>query len=458
MTSPAVPIRKLVAALWLGLSGAVALPAVAQRQDGADPALVARGEYIARASDCTACHTAPGGKPFAGGLPMESPIGTIYSTNITPDPKTGIGAWSYDDFATLMRTGVTKDHGTVYPAMPYPSYARINDADMKALYAYFMHGVQPVEAGNRATDIPWPLSMRWPLTFWRWAFAPNVEAAQQATPAADGTDAAGKIARGAYLVEGAGHCGACHTPRGLGMQERALTKADGSVYLSGAGPIDGWFAPSLRDEPGAGLGRWSEDDIVAYLKTGRNSHTATFGAMNDVVVDSLQYLSDPDLHSIAAYLKSLPARDGNTQPYTYDDTIAKALFNGDTGARGAQIYVDRCAACHRTDGKGYDRVFPALAGNPTLQTADATSAIHIVLSGNRLPATMTAPSAFVMAPYAEILTDPSIADVVSFIQTSWGNRGTPATPDQVAAMRKTAIPVQANAPTTTSPETTAASP
>jgi cytochrome c553 len=150
----------------------------------------------------------------------------------------------------------------------------------------------------------------------------------------------------------------------------------GASNLSGGGLIDGWTPPSLRDAPGSGLGSWSEDDIVAFLKTGRNNHTAIFGAMNDVIVHSLQYLSNPDLHSIAAYLKSLPARDGNTQPYIYDDTIAKALFNGDASARGAEVYVDRCAACHRTDGKGYARVFPALAGNPTLQTGDATSAIH----------------------------------------------------------------------------------
>ncbi|MDR3529218.1 MAG: cytochrome c [Rhodopila sp.] len=453
MTTQAIPTRNFVAALCLGFTVTLTPPAIAQNRDGADPALVAQGEYIARAGDCVACHTAPGGKPFAGGLPMETPIGTIYSTNITPDPKTGIGGWSYDDFARLMRTGVTKDNGTVYPAMPYPSYARMNDADMKALYAYFMHGVQPVEAENRASDIPWPLSMRWPLTFWRWTFAPNVAAAQRATPAVEDSATADKIARGAYLVEGAGHCGACHTPRGLGMQERALTKADGDLYLSGGGPIDGWLAPSLRNEPDVGLGSWSEDDIVAFLKTGRNSRTATFGAMNDVVVHSMEYLSDPDLHSIAAYLKSLPPRDGNIQPYTYNDTISKALFNGDASVRGAQVYVDRCAACHRTDGKGYNRVFPALAGNPALQSGDPTSAIHIVLSGSRMPATMTAPSAFVMAPYADILTDQSIADVVSFIQTSWGNRGQPATAEQVAAMRKSATPVPAMGQTVVSSET-----
>jgi mono/diheme cytochrome c family protein len=250
-----------------------------------------------------------------------------------------------------------------------------------------------------------------------------------------------KAIRRAYLVEGLGHCGACHTPRSITLQETALSDADGPNYLSGGPKVDGWPAPSLRNENGGGLASWSEDDIVAFMRTGRNMHSASFGAMNDVVVDSLQYLSDGDLRSIAAYLKSLPPKNSEASPYAYNDTATKALTTGDASARGAQAYVDRCAACHGSDGKGYKGVFPALAGNPILQTDDATSAINIILSGSRLPGTKTAPSYFVMGPYANVMTNPNIADVVSFIDTSWGNKGKPVTTGQVAAIRKTATPV-----------------
>ena len=172
----------------------------------ADEALVRQGEYLARAGDCVACHTAKGGKPFAGGLPMETPIGTVYSNNITPDAS-GIGQYSFADFDRAVRQGIAKDGSTLYPAMPYPSYARVSDDDMQALYAYFMQGVEPVAQPNKPTDIPWPLSMRWPLSIWRGLFAPEVKA-WQAPVGADPV-----VSRGAYLVEGLGHCGACHTPR-----------------------------------------------------------------------------------------------------------------------------------------------------------------------------------------------------------------------------------------------------
>jgi len=416
------------------LGGSLACSAVFA-QTAPDAALVAQGQYLAEAGDCAACHTAPNGKAFAGGLSMASPIGTIYTSNITPDKSTGIGDWSYSDFARLMRKGVTKQGYVVYPAMPYPSYSRLTEPDLKAMYAYFMLGVQPVSQANRANGIPWPLSMRWPLRIWRWFYAPT------AKPFVAAPGQGADIARGAYLVEGLGHCGACHTPRRITLQETALSDADGRSYLSGGAPVDGWPAPSLRNENGGGLAGWSEDDIVTFMKTGRNKHSASFGAMNDVVVDSLQYLSDSDLQSIAIYLKSLPPKNTAAQPYAYDDTATKALLSGDASARGAQAYVDRCAACHGSDGKGYAGVFPALAGNSILQTDDAVSAIHIILSGGRLPGTKTAPSYFVMGPYADVMTDENIADVVSYIETSWGNQGRPVTAGQVAAIRKTATPV-----------------
>ena len=391
-------------------------------------ALVKQGEYLARAGDCVACHTAKDGQPFAGGLPMETPIGVIYSTNITPD-KTGIGDYSFEDFDQAVRHGVTKDGSTLYPAMPFPSYARVSDADMQALYAYFMKGVAPVVRDNQDSDIPWPLSMRWPLSIWRWMFAPSVE-----TPAL-ATDSDPVISRGAYLVEGLGHCGACHTPRALTMQEKALSASDGSAFLSGSAPLEGWIAKSLRGDHKDGLGSWSEEQLVQFLKTGRSDRSAVFGGMSDVVVHSMQYMSEADLTAIARYLKSLPANDPKDQPHLYDQQVAEALWKGDDSQPGAAVYIDNCAACHRTDGQGYTRVFPALAGNPVLQSADATSLIHIVLKGGTLPATHSAPSTFTMPPFAWRLSDQEVADVVNFIRGSWGNQASAVKAGDVAALR-----------------------
>ncbi|MCF5046799.1 cytochrome c [Pseudomonas simiae] len=395
----------------------------------AETDLIKQGEYLARAGDCVACHTAKGGKPFAGGLPMETPIGVIYSTNITPD-KSGLGDYSFEDFDKAVRHGVAKSGSTLYPAMPYPSYARVSDSDMQALYAYFMKRVEPVAQENKDSDIPWPLSMRWPLAAWRWMFAPAVEE-HQAQAVVDPV-----ISRGAYLVEGLGHCGACHTPRALTMQEKALSATDGNAFLAGSAPLEGWIAKSLRGDHKDGLGSWSEEQLVQFLKTGRSDRSAVFGGMSDVVVHSMQYMSENDLTAIARYLKSLPAVDPKDSPHTYDKQVAEALWKGDDSQRGASVYIDNCAACHRTDGHGYTRVFPALAGNPVLQTADATSLINIVLNGGTLPATHTAPSTFTMPAFAWRLSDQEVADVVSFVRGSWGNTGGAISAAQVADIRK----------------------
>ena len=394
--------------------------------------LVKRGEYLARAGDCVACHTSKGGAAFAGGLPMATPIGTIYSTNITPDPATGIGEYSYDDFQKAVRQGVAKNGDTLYPAMPYPSYAVVNDEDMKALYAYFMHGVQPVEQDNRKNDIPWPLSMRWPLAVWRGIFAPDVKAFQPA-PQQDAV-----VARGQYLVEGLGHCGACHTPRSITMQEKALNNGEGTDFLAGSNaPIDGWTATSLRGDNRDGLGRWSESDLAQFLRYGRNDHTAVFGGMTNVVEHSLQYLTDEDITAIARYLKTLGAKDPNQVAFSKDDTVARALWNGDDSKPGASVYIDNCNACHRSDGIGYKRVFPALQGNSVVLADDATSLIHIVLTGSTLPGLKGAPSDIVMPGFGWRLNDQQVADVVNFIRTSWGNTAkTSVTAKDVAEVRK----------------------
>ncbi len=420
-------MKNLLLAFCLLASATGAIAADEQAGD-----LIKRGEYLARAGDCIACHTSKDGKPFAGGLAMATPIGTIYSTNITPDKASGIGDYSYDDFQQAVRHGVAKNGDTLYPAMPYPSYAVVSDEDMQALYAYFMHGVAPVAAQNRQSDIPWPLSMRWPLAIWRGIFAPDVTAFQPRS----GEDR--ELARGRYLVEGLGHCGACHTPRSITMQEKALSDDKGSDYLSGSNaPIDGWTASNLRGDNRDGLGRWSEEDLVQFLRTGRNNDTAAFGGMTDVVAHSLQYLDDKDIRAIARYLKSLGAKDPAQTGFQPDDTVAQALWKGDDGKAGAAEYVDSCAACHRTDGRGYQRFFPALRGNPVVLADDATSLIHIVLSGSTLPGVKDAPSSVVMPAFGWRLNDSQVAEVVNFIRTSWGNKAQkPVTAGEVAKVRK----------------------
>ena len=271
--------KHLLSALVLGL-----ISCAAWAQDDANNAdLIKRGEYLARAGDCVACHTnGHKGTPFAGGLSMMTPIGAIYSTNITPDKEHGIGNYTFEEFDDAVRKGVRKDGTTLYPAMPYPSFARVTEEDMRAMYAYFMHGVKPVAQANRDVDIPWPLSMRWPLAIWRGMFAPDPQAFVAKA------DADPVIERGRYLVEGLGHCGACHTPRALTMQEKALSNDESDKFLAGSSaPIDGWEATSLRGENREGLGTWSEAELSEFLKTGRNDKSVVFGGMSDVVEHSL---------------------------------------------------------------------------------------------------------------------------------------------------------------------------
>lgn len=396
-----------------------------------------RGEYLARMGDCVACHTVKGGKPFAGGAPFASPIGTMYSSNITPDKEHGIGSYSFEDFDQAVRHGVDKKKGSLYPAMPYPSYARVSDQDMKDMYAYFMQKVQPVASDPPKNGITWPLSMRWPMGLWRAMFAPN-PAKVQVQAAAVAPTADPKV-RGAYLVEGLGHCGACHTPRSVTMAEKALTDAD-PLFLSGSDqPMDGWTAKSLRGDA-SGLASWSAADIVALLKTGRNDHTAVFGGMSEVIEHSTQYVSDSDLQAIAAYLKSLgPGKDGSgnaATAFAANPDTANALWRGDTRQRGSALYLDNCAACHRSDGKGYSQVFPALAGNSAVLASDPQNVIAIVLQGHTVPPTTTRPSTFTMPAFAWRLTDDQVADVSTFVRGSWGNNAQAVTPAQVAKVRK----------------------
>ncbi|GGY21696.1 cytochrome c [Paludibacterium paludis] len=392
-----------------------------------DAASVKRGEYLARAGDCIACHARPGGSQMSGGLGLPTPVGTLYATNITPDRETGIGRYSFREFAAAVREGVRKDGATLYPAMPYPSYSIISDEDMRDLYAYFMAGVRPVRQVNRAADIPWPLSLRWPLALWRRLFAPQV-AAYRPDPARDAI-----WNRGAYLVKGPGHCGACHTPRGVAFQEKALDERDGPAFLAGA-TIGGWFAKSLRREGADGLGRWSEKEIAELLGTGRNSHSVAFGAMAEVVAHSTRHLSEGDLGAIARYLASVSggtaARELATRSTTFQD-LAAGRYSG----AGAVIYMERCVVCHRQDGEGVEHLFPALARSSVVNSPDPASLIRIVLEGSRLPPVRH--EAFVPAmPSLAALSDREVADVMSFVRASWGNTAPEVTERDVGKVRR----------------------
>ena len=445
-TKPRRALKTIVAAavlLGVGVLAYALVPTSTRVVDAPLPAtgapeyeaLVKQGRAVAIAGDCVACHTAPGGKPFAGGLPIASPIGTIYSTNITPDAKTGIGSYSLNDFDRAVRHGIIPNGDTLYPAMPYPSYAKLTDEDTRALYAYFMQGVPAVEQANATNGIAWPMSMRWPLAMWRKTFAPSSNTAPTGPePARYGGDIS--VARGAYLVQGAGHCGSCHTPRASTLQEKALDDSS-TLFLAGGQVIDGWYAGNLRSNSGDGLGRWSTKDIVDMLKTGRNAHAAVLGGpMSDVVLHSTQHMLDADLNAIAAYLKTLSPATVDVARYVPNAETATKLQAGNEPSRGAQVYVDNCAACHRTDGKGYENAFPAIAGNPSVLANSATSLVHLVLAGAQLPSTEQRPSNLGMPGIADRLSDDEVAQLVTFMRQSWGNQASGVTAAQVAAVRK----------------------
>ncbi|WP_447554607.1 c-type cytochrome [Vreelandella sp. EE22] len=397
-----------------------------------DDAEITRGEYLSRAGDCVACHTAPDGETFAGGLAVDSPFGDIFSTNITPDPETGIGNYSRDEFAAALREGVRGDGKKLYPAMPYPSYSLITDEDIDALYAYFMEGVEPVNSEPPQTDLSFPFNQRWGIGLWNWLFTSD----EPFTPDPERSD---ELNRGAYLVQGLGHCGSCHTERGLFFQEKALSDGD-DAYLSGE-TLEGWYAPSLRGdgEDGNALARWSQQDIVDYLATGRNDHSAVAGEMTPVVDHSTSRLEERDLHAIASYLKSLSSPDSERSleqrrqaGHETETRLTAADVEDDLGAR---LYLDNCNACHFSNGQGAPQVFPSLAGSSMVNAEDPTGLIRVILSGARLPSTEQRPARLAMPDFAWRLSDDEVADVANFVRTAWGNEAGDVSAGQVSDVR-----------------------
>ncbi|SSC66102.1 c-type cytochrome [Ciceribacter selenitireducens] len=384
-----------------------------------DPTLVERGRYIAQLGDCVACHTEKGGKEMAGGLALETPMGTIFSTNITPDRKTGIGAWTFGEFDRAMRKGVAADGHNLYPAMPYPSYAKITGEDMTALWAYLVHGVEPVEKENHGTAMNFPFNLRFGLAYWNVVFADG-------TPFVPDSSKDEVWNRGAYLVQGLGHCGACHTPRGIGFQEVAMTEKgpNGDRFLAGE-KVENWHAVELRD-------LWTVDDTVELLKTGQNRFATVSGSMTDVIQHSMQNGTDDDLVAMATYLKSLPSKDPKPVPPKPVYTDAPEAAYTTAGGLG---YMQFCNDCHRPDGTGVKGVFPALAGNPTVAARDPSTLVHITLTGWETASTNAHPRTYTMPAFAR-LGDREIADILSYVRENWGGGAPAITEAQVAEARK----------------------
>ena len=402
-TKPQAACIRRAAILSIGL----ALAPIARPID-TQSTQIQRGEYLARAGDCISCHTASGGQPLAGGGRLNTPFGYMLAPNITPDTATGIGFWSSDDFYRALHDGVNHAGEDMYPTMPYDFYTKVTRTDIDAIYAY-LRTVTPVTRVVDVNHLRFPFDERWTMAAWRGlyfregTFTPN--------PAKSAA-----WNRGAYLVEGLGHCSDCHSPRNL------LGGIEKSKDFGGA-VIDGWFALDLSEDITTGLRAWSVNDIAMYLKTGVfKGKTTAVGPMAEVVRNSLRYLTDSDLHAMAEYLKSIPPdsslRTGRRQPEP-------------TQARGANLYIDHCMACHQSQGRGIPGVFPPLAGNGVVLAPDPADILKAILLG--IPAQN---GSVPMPSFAGNMNDEQIGALANYLRTSWGNAAAPnATAAIVAKLR-----------------------
>ncbi|MGE5117756.1 MAG: c-type cytochrome [Betaproteobacteria bacterium] len=397
-------MRAPLALAVLALCGAQALAA---------PNEVERGRYLATVGDCMSCHTVKCGKPFAGGLPIDTGFGIVYTPNITPDKATGIGNWSDDDFYRALHTGIDDEGHHLYPAFPYPWFTRVTRDDVLAIKAY-LETVPPVHQANKPAQLEGWLGWRPLMAGWN---AINFDAGEYRP---DRSKSA-QWNRGAYLVEGLGHCGDCHTAKKSFGGPITREKLQGGFW-------DGWAAPNLAGDERDGLGRWSRAEVVEFLKTGSNAKSAAVGRMAEVVAHSTSHFSDADLQAVATYLKDLPAR-------THDVRDTPPLDRAGY-ARGEELYVDNCAACHMQDGRGMPGAYPPLALNPLLQGKDAGTATRVVLGGARMVATKDKPTGLAMPAFGAKLDDREVADLVNYVRNAWGNRA-PLTDDAaVAKLRK----------------------
>ena len=383
---------------------------------------IARGLYLTRAGDCIGCHTARGGAPYAGGRGIETPFGTVYASNLTPDPETGLGRWSADDFWRALHNGRSRDGRLLYPAFPYPNYTRVTRADADAMYAY-LRSVPGVKQPNHPHDLRFPFDLQAALAVWRALFfEPGV---YRDDPSRDA-----RWNRGAYLVEGLGHCNACHSRRNvLGAPSGPLDLAGGLI------PVQNWYAPSLTAADEASVSGWDVRDVVALLRDGISSRGMVMGPMSEVVLNSTQHLTNDDLAAIAQFLQALPPAP--VAPRVAND--AKAARR-DVDARGARLYGERCAGCHGEQGEGVPRAYPALAGSRPVTMASSANLVHIVLEGGFPPSTAGNPRPFGMPPFATFLSNDDVSDLLSHIRAAWSNRAAPVSPLDVARYRDTGRP------------------
>jgi mono/diheme cytochrome c family protein len=431
-------LAKQGAVIFLALSAVFLGIGKAEAQTSELQALVEKGRGIATAADCMACHTVPhSNRPFAGGYPIVSPLGTIYSTNITPSKTAGIGNYTEDDFDLAVRKGIRKDGGHLYPAMPYTAYAEITDADMHALYAYFMHGVEPVDdKASNQTNLPFPFNIRFSMAFWNLLYSTKA-------PFHPDPGKTEEINRGAYLAGALGHCSSCHSPRGLLMGESA------GSYLAG-GAVGPWYAPNITSDPVSGIGGWSTDELSQYFRTGHaDGKNQAAGGMAEAVQNSLQYLPDADLHALASYLKSVPAiRDpGDTRAaYEYGAAVSsESSLRGvysqtehNSLRDGAQLYSGYCASCHQIDGAGSEnQAYPSLFHNSATGASQPANLVATILYGvdRETAGKQVLMPGFGAQSFVTPLTDQQIVDVSNYVLMNFGNPATKVTLADIATAR-----------------------
>ena len=382
--------------------------------------LINRGAYLAKAGNCMGCHTTRTGAPYAGGRAIDTPFGTVYSSNLTPDKATGLGQWRSDDFWGALHHGVSKDGRRLYPAFPYTNYTQVTRADSDAIFA-FLGSLPAVSAPNTPHALRWPYSTQIALMAWRALYFSPGEFRNSPQKSAEWN-------RGAYLVQGLGHCNACHATRNsLGATAGPSDLAGGQI------PMQNWYAPSLVSGAEASVAGWETAHVVALLKTGATTHGAVLGPMADVVLGSTQHLTDPDLNAMAVYLKDLPQTPGKP-------ALATAAVTEKKVDQGAKLYEKHCTQCHGEQGLGVAGAYPALAGNRRVLLSNSVNPVQTVLNGGFAPATKGNPRPFGMPPYRLLLNDADVAAVVTHIRTSWGNKASPVSELDISLLKSTPKP------------------